>query len=93
MKRNLRLLTQYALLLTALLFAALFPIALNGLKASPDMRARDMGNNPDHFFLWATNSTYSYTFIYDPLMADNWLRESGGFKRNEEFVDLLMNPR
>ena len=93
MKRNLRLLTKHALVLPALLFAALFPIALNGLKTFPDKRARDMGNNPDHFFLWATNSNYSYTFIYDPLMADNWLRESGGFKRNEEFVDLLTKPR
>jgi hypothetical protein len=71
-----------------LLLAALFPVALMWSKPPLDLRARDVGNNPDHFYLWSTNSTYLYRFIYDPLAADIWLCESGGFQRNSEFIRL-----
>ena len=40
---------------------------------------RETNNNPDKFRLWATNSTYVYTFTYDPFAADEWRFETGGF--------------
>jgi hypothetical protein len=39
----------------------------------------EINNNPDKFRLWATNSSYVYTFTYDPLAADEWRFETGGF--------------
>jgi hypothetical protein len=43
------------------------------------VQIREINNNPDKFRLWATNSTYVYTFTYDPLAADEWRFETGGF--------------
>jgi hypothetical protein len=78
MKRIGHLRPKQVLSVSWLLLAALLPVALTWSKPPLDPRARDVGNNPDHFFLWSTNSKYSYRFIYDPLAADIWLCESGG---------------
>jgi hypothetical protein len=43
------------------------------------VQKREINNNPDKFRLWATNLSYSYTFTYDPLAADEWRFETGGF--------------
>jgi hypothetical protein len=93
MKRNQHSLLKYAWLVSGLVLAAILPLVLTRFKSSFHVRERDVGNNPDHFHLWTTNSTYSYTFIYDPLAADIWLFESGGFERNPEFVQSPPTPR
>ena len=49
------------------------------LNISSGVQTREINNNPDKFRLWATNSAYIYTFTYDPLAADQWRFESGGF--------------
>jgi hypothetical protein len=46
---------------------------------SSDVQKGEINNNPDKFRLWATNSAYVYTFTYDPLAADEWRFETGGF--------------
>jgi hypothetical protein len=93
MKRNQYPQPKYLWLVSGLVLAALLPVVLTWFKSTLDVRARDVGDNPDHFHLWATNSTYSYMFTYDPLAADIWLRESGGFQRNLEFVQLPPAPQ
>ena len=81
MKRQWRWLAKYLpVILTALLLVVLGQI---GSLFKPQLR--EIGNNPDHFRLWATNSEYSYTFIYDPLAADNWLREAAVWSSNAPF--------
>ena len=35
-------------------------------------------NNPNDFYLWATDSVFTYTFRYDPRAADGWLFRSAG---------------
>jgi hypothetical protein len=89
MKRRRYLQPKQVLSVLGLALATLLPLALTWLKSPRALRARDVGNNPEHFHLWSTNSTYLYRFIYDPLAADIWLRESGGFQRNSEFTRLI----
>jgi hypothetical protein len=93
MKRNRHPQPKCLLLVSGLVLAALLPVVLTWFESTLDVRARDVGDNPDHFHLWATNSTYSYTFTYDPLAADIWLRESGGFQRDPGFIQLVTNPQ
>ena len=40
---------------------------------------REVDNNPDKFHLMATNGAYDFSFTYDPLAADQWWFETGGF--------------
>ena len=49
------------------------------LNRSSDVQKRETNNNPDKFHLVATNSAYDYSFTYDPLAADQWRFETGGF--------------
>ena len=49
-------------------------LAMARLKA-PAARTDD--NNPNKFLAWATNSSISYTFTYDPHAADVWLFHAG----------------
>ena len=50
-----------------------------GSSKLPDRsRMDEVNNNPDKFHLVATNSAYDYSFIYDPLAADEWLFHTGG---------------
>jgi hypothetical protein len=65
--------------------AVVLLIVLGYFNRSFKQPPREVGNNPDHFRLWATNSEYSYTFIYDPLAADNWLREAAVWSSNALF--------
>ena len=37
-------------------------------------------NNPNDFYLWSSNSSFTYTFRYDPREADLWLFRCGGLK-------------
>ena len=38
----------------------------------------EVNDNPDKFYLFATNSSYNCTFTYDPRAADEWLFHTGG---------------
>jgi hypothetical protein len=61
------------LAVAAAMLSALGP----GFSAAP--RVKEVNNNPDKFHLVATNSAYDYNFTYDPLAADQWRFETGGF--------------
>ena len=67
-------LAVFGVLVTILLVVATFHFNI-----SSDVQKREINNNPDKFRLWATNSAYAYTFTYDPLAADDWRFEMGGF--------------
>jgi hypothetical protein len=46
---------------------------------SMDALPRHEGDNPQGFHLWATGSSFSYTFTYDPRKTDHWrFRTDGG---------------
>ena len=79
MQRNLNpgqkcILTVFGALAAILLIVASFRFDISG-----DVQKRVINNNPDKFRLWVTNSAYVYTFTYDPLAADEWRFETGGF--------------
>jgi len=79
MQRNLnpgqkRLLTAFGALVAISLVAA----TLRFDNSGGDQK-REINNNPDKFHLVATNSAYDYSFTYDPLAADQWRFETGGF--------------
>jgi hypothetical protein len=61
------------------LVAIFLAVASFHFDISGDVQKREINNNPDKFHLWATNSSYVYTFTYDPLAADQWRFETGGF--------------
>ncbi len=42
-------------------------------------RSHGGNNNPDKFHLVATNGACDFSFTYDPLAADQWRFETGGF--------------
>jgi hypothetical protein len=42
-----------------------------------------VGDNPDQFHLWTTNSQFGYAFTYDPHAADDWLFDSAAAARNQ----------
>jgi len=44
-------------------------------SAREQKRAND---NPDQFYLWTTNRSFHYTYVYDPHAADVWQFESAG---------------
>jgi len=69
-----RFLAAFGVLVTILLVVASFHFNI-----SSDVQKREINNNPVKFRLWMTNSSYSYTFTYDPLAADEWRFETGGF--------------
>ena len=59
--------------------AAVFYLAAAGRWQLPaDAQLREVHNNPDKFYLCATNSAYDYHFTYDPRAADEWLFHTGG---------------
>ena len=53
----------------------IFQLNSNGGKQNRPLNAPD---NPDHFHLVATKNGCNYSFIYDPLAADQWLFRTGG---------------
>ena len=65
-------------LASAALATIITAVATLHLNRSGDVPKRQPDNNPDKFHLAATNSTYDYSFTYDPLAADQWRFESGG---------------
>jgi hypothetical protein len=66
---------RYWLLAWLLFFAA---VILAG-KGSKIGQRNHASSNPQDFFLWATNSSFSYSFRYDPRAADEWLFHSGAW--------------
>ncbi len=36
-------------------------------------------HNPQDFYAWASNASFSYSFRYDPRAADEWLFHSGAW--------------
>jgi hypothetical protein len=76
MKTGLRLQARRCLpLALLLLFAAVIVVRKEPERGQP----ADTGRNPQEFFLWATNSSFSYSFRYDPRAADEWLFHSGAW--------------
>ena len=74
MKHSLR-----SVLLVLWLLAAVFCLGVLGyFKLTSQVRLEKPDNNPDKFHLWATNSSYGYTFTYDPHAADAWLFRTVG---------------
>jgi hypothetical protein len=66
------------LLVPALLLAVFWMASPGGLGLSGNHPLNTVNNNPDEFYLFATNSTYHCYFTYDPLAADEWLFHTGG---------------
>jgi hypothetical protein len=79
MHRNLNPGPKYFLAVFGALAAILMVVATFHFNISGNLQMREINNNPDKFRLWATNSSYVYTFTYDPLAADQWRFETGGF--------------
>jgi hypothetical protein len=70
--------TLRSVLLVLWLLVAAFCLGLFGyFKLTSPVRLEEPDNNPDKFYLWATNSSYGYTFTYDPHAADAWLFRTG----------------
>jgi len=67
-------LTAFGSLAAILLVASSFHSNISG-----GVPMRLINNNSDKFHLVATNSAYDYSFTYDPLAADHWRFETGGF--------------
>lgn len=77
MKRRSRLQWKYVLPLLPLFVLAGAIIAERSHRRSSSAAPKSSGNNPQDFFVWATNSSFSYSFRYDPRAADEWLFHSG----------------
>ena len=88
MKCDLRLQSKYYLLLVLLLFLAAVILSGRGSKIWIARQMKNANNNPQDFFLWATNSSFSYSFRYDPRAADEWLFHSG-----TRLIPASMPPR
>ena len=76
MKCKVCLQSKHYLLLALLLFFAAVILASKGSKIGQLSHA---SSNPQDFFVWATNSSFSYSFRYDPRAADEWLFHSGAW--------------
>jgi hypothetical protein len=92
MKGNLHPSLEYLLSGLALLATIFFVGALCQSNPYSGLHTRNPGNNPNKFFLWATNSSYCYTFTYDPHAADVWRFESGGGYGSSTFVTASAAP-
>ena len=78
MHRNLSPGQKCLLAVSWVLVTILLVVASFHFNISSDVQKGEFNNNPDKFHLWATNSSYTYTFTYDPLAADQWLFRTGG---------------
>jgi hypothetical protein len=76
MKCKVCLQSKHYLLLALLLFFAAVIVVSRGPKNGQRSNA---SNNPQDFFVWATNSSFSYSFRYDPRAADEWLFHCGAW--------------
>ena len=65
--------------ISCLLAAVVAMLSALGPGFSAASRVKEVNNNPGKFHLVATNSAYDYSFTYDPLAADQWRFETGGF--------------
>jgi len=64
------------------LFAATLLLSLGvSVRVTHVPRAYET-NNPQDFYLWATDASFAYSFRYDPRATDNWLFISGGDARS-----------
>jgi hypothetical protein len=57
--------------------AGLLIAGLRHYRSAPPQEPKSV-NNPDQFYLWATNRSFRYTYVYDPHAADVWQFESAG---------------
>jgi hypothetical protein len=76
MKCKVCLQSKHYLLPALLLFLAAIILANKGSKTG---QLNNAGNNPQDFFVWATNSSFSYSLRYDPRASDEWLFHSGAW--------------
>jgi rubredoxin len=76
MKRRLQCMKWLPLVLP--LAAVCFLLLPDNRKCPTGVRMKEVGNNPDKFYLRATNSAYDCRYIYDPRAADEWLFHTGG---------------
>jgi hypothetical protein len=65
----------------AVVFFAASIIFLIGLLEVSQSPAIARAHNPQDFYLWETESSFAYTFRYDPRAADVWLFKAGGDAR------------
>lgn len=77
MKHTLRLPWKYALPLLPLLILAVAILSERSSRHSIGANLKNPTHNPQDFFVWASNSSFSYSFRYDPRAADEWLFHSG----------------
>ena len=70
---------QWLWLVPCLLAAAMAVLPVNRSQFSAARWVKKVNNNPDKFHLVATNGDYDFSFTYDPLAADQWRFETGGF--------------
>jgi hypothetical protein len=77
MKRNSRLQWKHALPALLLLVLTVALLARRSSNSWTGVMLKNAGNNPQDFFAWATNSSSSYSFRYDPRAADEWLFHFG----------------
>ena len=78
MERGLRA-AKWLLLLSCLLTAVVALLLIPRPRFPATLRVKEVNNNPDKFHLVATNAAYDFSFTYDPLAADEWRFETGGF--------------
>jgi hypothetical protein len=77
MKPRQRLAPKYLLLAPWFSLVVFCFGVLGYFKLTTNVRREEPDNNPDKFHLWTTNSSYGYTFTYDPHAADAWLFRTG----------------
>jgi len=77
MKLRSRVQWNYVLAFLPLFILAVAIIAGRSFRKLSSAAPKNPGNNPQDFFVWATNSNFSYSFRYDPRAADEWLFHSG----------------
>ena len=78
MKHGPTLEPKFALLLGLLLLVvAILLLARGSFKAWSGKAVKSACNNPQDFFVTATNSEFRAYFRYDPRAADEWLFHSG----------------
>lgn len=65
----------------------LFLLAAGASSAGNRQTSTVEDNNPEKFYLVATNLAYTYSFTYDPLAQDQWLFRTGdGSTLGEPFL-------
>jgi hypothetical protein len=90
---------RYSIGRTNLTFVALCITALVLWLAMIDHQKRartppiKMGNNPNSFVAWSTNSSVRYTFTYDPHAADVRLFEFAGGTVRATNSESLPKPK